>query len=375
MSSFDSIRPYDDEEVAAAIAEHKDHPLFKGLLQFTFPEKSADEIETILNGCHSIFDFQTKVIYHSVQQVVAKSSNGFSASGFDKLKPEKAYLFLSNHRDIVLDTSFINVALYDHNLIMTASAIGDNLVQKSFLMALARLNRSFIVRRGQAPREMLKSSRLLSEYIQHLLDNKRSIWMAQREGRTKNGDDRTQQGVLKMLAMNKGDLGTMKYLKSLDLVAVAISYEYDPTDILKVPELVAKSEDLTYIKSSNEDFNSILRGAAGAKKRIHIHAEPIDSDVFNKIEGENISDNDKLQLLVKQIDRAVHRGYKLWPSNYIAYDLYHGTTKFSQHYTDKEKQVFERRLLKRTDASAPSAEPNFLLMYANPVINKLHLEG
>ena len=169
MSKFDSIRPYHDSEVNESLRHFARHPMFRALLQFTFPEQSEDEVIQLLESCHSIYDFQTRVIYRSVTKVIEKSTDGFSTSGFDTLETHTPYLYISNHRDIILDTSLINVALYEHDLVMTASAIGDNLVKKSFLMALSRLNRNFLVQRSLSPREMLKSSMLLSEYIQFLL--------------------------------------------------------------------------------------------------------------------------------------------------------------------------------------------------------------
>ncbi|WP_405325100.1 1-acyl-sn-glycerol-3-phosphate acyltransferase [Leeuwenhoekiella sp. LLG6367-2.1] len=372
MSKFDSIRPYDDSEVHEALQTHYRHPMFQALLQFTFPEKSLREIKEIINECHSIYDFQSKIIYKSVQKIMEKSTDGFSTSGFEHLNKEQSYFYLSNHRDIILDTSFINVALYDNDLVMTASAIGDNLVQKPFLMALARLNRSFLVQRSLSPREMLLSSKNLSEYVAHVLGtNNQSIWMAQREGRTKDGSDKTQQGVLKMIGMARGDQAVIPFLKDLNIRPVAISYEFDPTDILKVPELIAKSEDIVYVKSNNEDFNSILRGALGYKKRVHIATGKLDGSVFDEIDSRDLSDNDKLQELAKYIDKEIYRIYKLWPSNYIAYDLYHGTDTYSYTYTEKDKRAFERRLERRVDAASEIARESFLLMYANPVINKL----
>ena len=371
MSKFDSIRPYHDSEVHEVLQTFHRHPMFQALLQFTFPDKSAEEIKSVIDECYSIFDFQSKVIYKSVHKVMEKSTDGFSTSGFDELERDKPYFYLSNHRDIILDTSFINVALYDHELIMTASAIGDNLVQKSFLMALAKLNRSFLVERSLSPREMLLSSKKLSEYLKFLLSENQSIWMAQREGRTKDGSDKTQQGVLKMVAMARGEQSALQYLKSLNIRPVAISYEFDPTDILKVPELIAKSEDTAYVKSNNEDFNSILRGALGTKKRIHIAAGKLSEETFDEIEGLDLSENDKLQELARRIDKEIYRIYKLWPSNYVAYDLYYNTDRFAHTYTDRDKRSFERRFERRVDPNSAIARESFLLMYANPVINKL----
>ena len=231
MQNFDDIRFYKNEEINPALKEYLKHPMVKALLQFTFPEKSFSEISEIVLSCESIRDFQTRVIYHSVNKVLEKSTEGLTDEGFDALNAKKSYLYISNHRDIILDTSLLNYTLFNHDLVMTASAIGDNLVKKPFLLALSRLNRNFLVLRGQSPREMLRSSLKLSEYIKSLLlDEGRSVWMAQREGRTKDGNDVTQQGVLKMLAMGKGDLDIFEYFSKLKIVPVAMSYEFDPTD-------------------------------------------------------------------------------------------------------------------------------------------------
>ncbi len=372
MSSFDAIRPFKDEEVPLAIKKFGTHPMIKALLHFTFPEKAQEEIQQILNSCKSIRDFQTNVIYKSVRSVLEKSSEGFTMEGFDKLIPEKPYLFISNHRDIILDTSLLNVALFENNLVMTASAIGDNLVQKPFLLALSRLNRNFLIRRGLSPREMLQSSKTVSAYIRSLLyQDKRSVWIAQREGRTKDGNDITQQGVLKMLALAGDQEEVMDYFKKLNIVPVSISYEYDPTDILKMPELMAKHYDEEYKKTNNEDFNSILKGALGKKKRIHIKVGRVLDEELDVIKHTGEPFNKQLQLLAETLDKAIHNNYKLWPSNYIAHDMLCNKQSFSNRYTDKELRQFERRIARRVDQENEVAVRNFLNMYASPVINSL----
>lgn len=372
MNKFEDIRPYNDDEVHEALKKSIDHPIIKALLNFTFPEKTLDEVREIVLSCYSIKDFQTKIIYQSVKNIIERTSGGFTYSGFDKLKPDTAYLFVSNHRDIILDTSLLNVALYENNLVMTASAIGDNLVNKSFLLALSKLNRSFLIRRGLTPREMLMSSKLISEYIQNLLFKEdRSVWIAQREGRTKDGNDVTQQGVLKMLALAKKDESAIQYFKKLKMVPVSISYEYDPTDVLKMPELMAKHYDKEYVKSSNEDFNTILKGATGKKRRMHISVGDILDVELDKIENSGEPTNKQFQMLAEIIDQKIHENYKLWPSKYIAHDLLNNTNKFDDKYTEEEKRMFEKRIERRIDTNNKAELENFLAMYANPVTNKL----
>lgn len=375
MQNFDDIRFYDDNEVNEALREYVNHPMVKALLQFTFPELEFAEIEEKVLQCDSIRDFQTNIIYNSVEKVIEKTSEGLTDTGFDKLDPSESYFYISNHRDIILDTSLINYTLYNHDLVMTASAIGDNLVQKPFLMALSRLNRNFLVLRNQTPREMLRSSMKLSEYIRTLLhDRDRSVWMAQREGRTKDGDDHTQQGVLKMLAMAKGDEDILDYFASLKIVPVSISYEFDPTDMLKMPEVLAKRMQEEYKKTANEDFNSIMQGALGQKGRIQLSAgKVLTSDDFIEIKEKELSVNDQLKEVASLIDAEIHNNFKLWPANYIAYDILKNKENFKDHYSEKEKRQFDRRISRRVDVSNPLALNSYLLMYANPVINKLRL--
>ncbi len=375
MQNFDDIRFYDDNEVNEALREYVNHPMVKALLQFTFPELEFAEIEEKVLQCDSIRDFQTNIIYNSVEKVIEKTSEGLTDTGFDKLNPSESYFYISNHRDIILDTSLINYTLYNHDLVMTASAIGDNLVQKPFLMALSRLNRNFLVLRNQTPREMLRSSMKLSEYIRTLLhDRDRSVWMAQREGRTKDGDDHTQQGVLKMLAMAKGDEDILDYFASLKIVPVSISYEFDPTDMLKMPEVLAKRMQEEYKKTANEDFNSIMQGALGQKGRIQLSAgKVLTSDDFIEIKEKELSVNDQLKEVASLIDAEIHNNFKLWPANYIAYDILKNKENFKDHYSEKEKRQFDRRISRRVDVSNPLALNSYLLMYANPVINKLRL--
>lgn len=368
MKIYDHIRPYHDDEVNVALLRAARHPMFKVLLQFTFPNKSEIEIESVLKECYSIADFQEKVIYRSVTNLLEKSTEKFTQSGFDALSKDQSYLYLSNHRDIVLDTSLLNMTLIDYGLVTTASAIGDNLVQRDFLMELSRLNRNFLVLRSQSPRELLLSSKLLSQYIKHLLVEHRSVWVAQREGRTKDGLDKTQQGVLKMITIARGKMPLVQYLRELNIIAISISYEYDPTDILKVPELIAKQENLPYIKTENEDFNSILKGALGNKRNIHIAATPIPDDVYDDIENIDESDNDKLKAFAGELDKVIWRNYKLWPTNYIAYDLYHSGKKYQGKYDKKEFRHFQRRLEVRVNVKNKMEVDSFLLMYANPVI-------
>jgi 1-acyl-sn-glycerol-3-phosphate acyltransferase len=376
MQKFDKIRPFYDAEINEAIRSSVNHPMMKALMNFTFPEVDDSVWKDQLIKTHSIRDFQCNFIYQSVQKVLEKSSDGLTTSGFEKLEKNTSYLFISNHRDIILDTSLLNAALFEHGLVMTASAIGDNLVKKSFLLTLSKLNRNFLVQRGLPPRELLQSSKLLSEYIQQLLlRENRSVWIAQREGRTKDGNDATHPGVLKMLAMASEDENLMSYFKNLKIVPVSISYEYDPTDALKMPQLMAEANNEIYIKEKNEDFMTLLSGIIGQKKRIHIHIGDVLKTELDSIAAEHDNSNKQIQALAQVIDDSILKSYKLWPTNYIAYDILNKTGEYSSFYTDNEKLLFERRLEIRIDQNNPVALEGFLNMYANPVVNKMKYQN
>jgi hypothetical protein len=376
MQKFDAIRPFYDSEINEALLNVIHHPMMKALMNFSFPEVADDVWKEQLRKTHSIRDFQCNFIYHSVKKVLEKSSEGLTTSGFENLEPNTSYLFISNHRDILLDTTLLNTALFEHGLVMTASAIGDNLVKKPFIKTLAKLNRNFLVQRGLTPREMLQSSKLLSEYIGNLLlHENRSVWIAQREGRTKDGNDATNPGVLKMLGMGSDEKNLMDYFKKIKIVPVSISYEYDPTDALKMPQLMAEANNEVYIKEKNEDFMNILSGAMGQKKGIHIHVGKVLDTELDAVIAENDNSNKQIVALAQLIDDSVLSNYHLWPTNYIAYDIVNKTNTYSHLYTDNEKSLFERRLEMRIDGDNPIALQGFLAMYANPVANKLKYQN
>ncbi|AZQ43423.1 1-acyl-sn-glycerol-3-phosphate acyltransferase [Nonlabens ponticola] len=370
MSSYNDIRFFNDPEVIVALKSAVRHPMIKELFKYTFPDKDQEEIKKIVLKCESIDDFQREVISKTVERILEDTSAGLTTSGFDDLDSNTSYLYISNHRDIVLDTCLLNYKLFEYDLIRTANAIGDNLVTRPFVNALSKLTRNFTVKRGGTPRETLVSSKKLSQYIEKLLkEDKRSVWIAQRQGRTKDGNDLTEQGVLKMIALAAGKRPVADYLNSLRIIPVSISYEYDPTDLLKVPELLAKQADEEYIKSENEDFNSILKGALGQKKHIHIHAgKPLD------IKDTGEPTNALLQDVVDHLDTTIQKNYHLWPTNYIAHDLLNDAKEHRTHYTDKDLAQFERRLRLRVDVSDKDAVNSYLSMYARPVTNKLFIE-
>lgn len=369
MSQFDAIRSYYDDEVNESLRTIADDPMMHALMQFTFPEsKECFWLEDFKN-VNTVHDFQHQFISKTIRQILKESSEGFTTSGFDKLDRNTSYLYISNHRDIVLDTCLLNLALMDSGCIMTSSAIGDNLVKKDFLHKIAKLNRNFLVKRGLPVRSQLESSTLLSQYICKLLkkDN-RSVWIAQKEGRTKDGDDRTNPGVLKMLALNAGKEPVHSFFKKLKIVPVSISYELDPTDVLKMPQLIAESKNEKYIKADNEDFTSILQGVLGQKKRIHLHAGEVLNHELDLL-PDSQNKNQQLQSIANLIDQSIIKNYKLWPSQFIAKDLLEENISNSSEYSEEEKTFFINRLESRIDSSDVVSKNNFLAMYARPLYN------
>ena len=369
-SQFDKIRPFYDREVNAAIRSILNEPMLKTIMDFAFPDMTEAAWKAALSDIHTTQDFQAQIVSKILYRVLAATSSGVSTSGFENLDTNTAYLYLSNHRDIVLDTSLLNLTLFEHNMILTASAIGDNLVRMPFLNTLAKINRNFLVMRGLSPRELLMSSKLMSEYILSLVDtDKRSVWLAQREGRTKDGNDLTHPGILKMLSIAAGKGNLVAYFKKLNIVPVSISYEYDPTDILKIPELLAKKRNEKYEKSENEDFNSIAKGIMGQKKGIHIHVGKPLNEALDSIENVDNA-NQQIKMITQILDREIVGNYKLWTSNYIAADLLTQTTEYSAFYTAEEKAFFVERMEKRIDTSNQHIVEQFLAMYANPISHK-----
>jgi 1-acyl-sn-glycerol-3-phosphate acyltransferase len=374
MSQFDSIRPFYDAEVNAAIREIVDDPMLEAMMQFTFPEDHAKSWKDRMKHTHSLRDFQINFIYPAVRKVLEMSSEGLTVGGFDQLEQNTAYLFISNHRDIILDTSLLNASLFENGLVMTTSAIGDNLIKKPFIQVLSRLNRNFAIRRGLSGRALLESSQLASQFIhKSLLRENRSVWTAQREGRTKDGNDSTQKGVLKMLTLAEKGSSPFNFFEKIQLVPVSISYEYDPTDSLKIPELIAKSKEEIYVKGENEDFITLLSGIMGSKKRIHIQVNKVMTEEIRQLKKEELTQNEKLSKLGELIDQEIWKGYKLWPSNYIAHDLLHQKNQFTSKYTAAEKASFEKRLSQKVNQENPLEVEKFLSMYAHPVINQLGL--
>jgi hypothetical protein len=321
----------------------------------------------------SIRQFQEEVISAYVRDVLKKTTNGVSVEGLEKLNPNESYLFISNHRDIVLDPAILNVLLVEEGFNTTEIAIGDNLLIYPWITDLVKLNRTFIVKRNLPMKQMMENSRLLSQYIRYTLtDKKHSIWIAQREGRSKDGNDRTQISLLKMLNIS-GENSLTENFKELKLVPVSISYEFDPCDYLKAREFQLKRDNPDYQKTKDDDLMHMGTGLRGRKGRVHFaFGEPLEQEM-NPIDALTVK-NDQFSTLADLIDKHVHQNYKLWPANYIAWDIFNHSTEHQSHYTAEDKQIFldyiQEHIDRLTDCDNDFIFTTLMEMYANPLVNQ-----
>jgi hypothetical protein len=368
---FEDIRPYNDDEINPALYRLVEVPEFSKVLEYIFPERKKDDIIVELKGIHSAIDFQRKFMHPLVNSIVKKTSTGLSYSGFDLLVPGTPYLFVSNHRDIVLDSAILQVLLFDNGHLSSEITFGSNLMSNRFVIDFGKINRMYTVYRGGNRMEMFRNSQKLSAYIRHTITKKRtSAWIAQRNGRTKDGNDKTETGLLKMFNISGGDALTESF-SDLNIVPLSISYEYEPCCALKVKETATVSKGLIYQKAPNEDFMSILTGITSQKGRIHLSiCHPVNT--FLKETGETAAYNDRINMLAARMDEEIYRNYRLWPNNYIAYDRLHGSKSYSKFYTEADEIEFDNyvnRELSALNLNTPEHVDILMKMYANPVIN------
>lgn len=378
--NFEDIRPLNQDEVQAAIEELLASEEFRHALRYVKPDLDWDQLSTAMRACKTKEQFKSTLAYDAVMTVAKKTTFSLTISGRSRLPEGKpACTFISNHRDIVLDASFLNVMLYDVGYGMTQVAIGDNLLIRPWIKTFVRLNNSFIVKRGVSVRQMLEVSGTLSAYINHTIkDTKESIWIAQREGRAKDSNDRTQPSVLKMLCM-AGGKDIIGNLKSLNIVPVAISYEFDPCDYLKAQEFQLKRDNPEYHKTQRDDLLNMETGILNNKGRVHFTISQLINDQLDQLDP-NMDRNELFAAVASIIDKEIYRHYRFYPNNYVAYDLLSGTRRFSDHYGLKDKKAFEEYLQKQLDKIViPNKDENFLRkkileMYANPLKNFLALK-
>ena len=377
MDQFQDIRPYHDDEVRPVIDTLLSNSEFiSSIASFALPKLyrwlppvarflTHRKLAAQLKGVNTVKSMQG-VIASYMDQMIEKTTSKLTHSGIENLSQEKSYLFVSNHRDIAMDPAFVNYMLYHAGFNTMFIAIGDNLLKRPFVSDLMRLNKSFIVKRSLKGRDLLKSSKQLSEYIHYLIESKDNVWIAQREGRAKDGVDRTDTALLKMLSMARRELGLKESLSALHIVPVSISYEFDPCDSLKADELYQKQELGTYTKDEKSDINSIVQGMIGFKGHVHV--------AF----GEEINlENDDVDAAAELVDRQIVSNYLLQPSNYFALSKLRETEPdfakeiplANEAMTDDSVAQMQQRL----EQIPPKIRPYLLRMYANPVLSRAKL--
>lgn len=367
--NFDDIRPYTIEEYYDVVNKLLSNKEFVYLLKYFFKSLSFEDIKHQLLSVNTIDEFQQNFIIKVAKDILNQSVDQLTYNGIDNIEKDKAYVLISNHRDIVLDSALINFALKEQGYQTSQIAIGDNLLKTPWVSDLVRLNKNFIVKRGLPNYEMLEASKKLSAYIQHtLIEKKESIWIAQREGRAKDGNDYTNPGLLKMLCLGQNDL--LNHIKQLNILPISVSYQYNPCDALMLNELIAKHKGEDYVKADNEDNEHMKIGVLEYKGCVHIcFGESINEKLLNLEKIKN--KNDFFKTVASIIDQQIHTNYKLWNTNYMAYDLLNSTSKYEQKYTKQEFKEFIDYINQKISGLKEKALSRKLLleMYANPVIN------
>lgn len=374
---FDSISPYSNEEALEALAKVAAHPMAGRVSKFMFPSEPADFLSSVISKVKSVDDFQVQVMSRFVQWVLDTTVHNFSYDGIANIrKVEGQFLALSNHRDIILDPAITQLVLYMNNIPMTEIAVGDNLLTNKYMEYLIRSNRMIRVIRGINARSLYLSSQLLSRYIRHCIcSGKSSIWLAQREGRAKDGFDTTEQGLLKMLDMS-GEGTFEENFMELNILPLSISYEYEPCDIRKAREKLISREH-KYVKGKYEDLESIMTGIKQQKGNVHLNfGAPLTEEEIE--EASLCTKNDRYQYIRHAIDKRIISGYKLWKTNYMAYDLMTGGDRYSSQYSHEELESFLEYIEQRLDMVEPlldrgELKANLLGIYGNPVLAKENL--
>jgi len=366
---FDDIRPYWDEEIPAAMQRIVSDPYFPPVARYVYPDRTVDEVKEILLNCHNIHEFQITVMRQVNEQVIEHTTDGLTFGGIERLDPSKCYLFISNHRDIVLDSCLLMYLLYTNGHRIGEITFGSNLMKGQMVIDIGKSNKMFRVERGGNPRQMYLNSLHLSDYIRYAITEKHeSVWIAQRNGRTKDGIDHTDQGLIKMLSLSGGK-DRVQALADLNIVPVSVSYEWESCDILKALELYASRDGKPYVKKPGEDLNSIITGITQPKGRVHIElCEPLTANDLSVIPSDYV-DAQFRHDVADIMDKRICSAYRLYPNAYIAYDIRSGSNRFADRYTPEQYDAFKARLSELEKyGTDPVLRDLFLGIYSNPVI-------
>ncbi|MCK9310699.1 MAG: 1-acyl-sn-glycerol-3-phosphate acyltransferase [Bacteroidales bacterium] len=379
VQKYDDIRPFRDEELPEVIDRLLQDPQFCAFIPLVAPDVTIDAMKAQLRQLKGVLDFQQKVMHPIVRSVARKTTDSLDLSGFKNLDKSHPYTYVSNHRDIILDSAFLDILLIEKGLDTFGIAIGDNLLIYPWISDLVRINKSFLVKRGLPVRQQLEASLELSSYMHDTIEEKnQSIWIAQREGRAKDSNDRTQVSILKMLNLG-GSGSVLENIASMNIVPVSISYEYDPCDFLKAKEMQQKRDDPDYKKSQKDDIQNMKTGLMGYKGRVFYKVSPCISEELLKMEG-GMHKNELYEKVANLMDSRIHINYHLYPGNYIAADMLDGIDRFSQSYSASEKEHFAtyiKQQLEKIDLKNKDEhflQKSMLEMYSNPLRNKLEAE-
>ena len=371
-SKFDDIRPYNAEEFPEAMQRIANSSSFPILASFVYPGEPLEEVRQRIANYKNVYEFQSQTMSRVNERVIEESISEFTCSGIERLSRDKHYLFVSNHRDIMLDASLLQYFLLTQDFDTTEITFGANLMSSQLVIDIGKCNKMFKVERpGGSIKDFYRSSLHLSEYIRYAIQEKhQSVWIAQRNGRTKDGIDATDQGVIKMFCMSRPD-DKILALSELNIVPVAVSYEWESCDILKAIELY-QSQYTKYIKKPGEDLNSILTGLLQRKGRVHFElCEPIKDEEL--MQYDHLTNNEYHKAVAQLIDSRINPAYRLWPNNYIAHDLRYGSKAFQSFYTKEQREAFLRRLShldKYDDCDLDQLKDIYLSIYSNPVERK-----
>ena len=368
-SQFDDIRPYNAEEFPEAMQRIANSSSFPILASFVYPGEPLEEVRQRIANYKNVYEFQSQTMFRVNERVIEESISEFTCSGIERLRPDKQYLYVSNHRDIMLDASLLQYFLLTQDFDTTEITFGANLMSSQLVIDIGKCNKMFKVERpGGSLKDFYRNSLHLSEYIRYAIQEKhQSVWIAQRNGRTKDGIDSTDQGIIKMFCMSRPD-DKIQALSELNIVPVAVSYEWESCDILKAIELY-QSQYTKYIKKPGEDLNSILTGLLQRKGRVHFElCEPITDQEL--MQYDHLTNNEYHKAVAQLIDSRIIPAYRLWPNNYIAHDIRYGSKAFQSFYTKEQREAFLRRLGhldKYDECDLDQLKDIFLSIYSNPI--------
>lgn len=379
LQDFDDIRPVFDDEVKHVIGRLLDDETFANAVKPIIAPMTWDMFAGAIQSCDTVYEFQRNIVYPFVKQIIERTTYELSAVGVENFDKNNGNLFISNHRDIVLDAAFLNILFFDNDMDTSEIAIGDNLLVYPWITDLVRLNKSFIVKRKVSVREMLATSKQLSEYIYDTIKRRnQSIWLAQREGRAKDSNDRTQTSLLKMLTLYDRSK-PFEALKSLNIVPLALSYEYDPCDYLKAKEFQQKRDNPNHVKSKADDIENMITGISGHKGRVVFSfGNPLNN---NSSDFSDITNNSELLSSIgNYIDKEIFMNYHFYPINYIAYDMMMGSAEHSDKYTSLDVDSFNKYIEEQiSKVELPNKDVEFLRgkiieMYGNTLKNHLSIK-